>query len=131
MAEDGFEFIRSAAAGVTEVDFVMVTGVVESEHAVIIDCVLVHGGNSGGFVVVTTEVKALDNETFFVVEELDFGEILLLLMGGLLNSPIKIGASDKIRQADYGDKVHVGFAIIVKSGGGRCWACDCLCDGGR
>lgn len=61
MAEDGFELFRGTAARVAEVDFVVVAGILDVESAVVFEGILIHGGNSGRFVVVAAEVKTLDD----------------------------------------------------------------------
>lgn len=42
---------------------------------------------------------------------------MLFLLGGFLNRPVKIGARDEIWQANHGDKVHIGFAVVIESYG--------------
>lgn len=114
MTEDGFEFLWGAAARIAEIDFVMIAGIFDVESAVVVGDELVHGRDSCWLVVITAEVKTLNDQAFVISQKLNFGKILFLLLRGFFNSPVKIGARDKIGQANGGNKVHVGFTTIVE-----------------
>lgn len=74
-----------------------------------------HGLDSGGLIVVATNVHALHAQSFLYREVLSHRAVNFLFLRRFLNRPVEILTRDKIRQPDNGNPVEGLFVGIVSA----------------
>lgn len=71
--------------------------------------ILMHERYGSGFLIVGSDMHALDALSLIVCQELDLGKIGLLFLRRLLDGPFKVSLCHKIRKAN--GHIHLKFSL--------------------
>ena len=75
-----------------------------------------HLQERGGFIVVTSDVHALDAESFIISKKLSAGKVCLFFRLSFPHCPVKLFFCYKFRETDHGDPPEAVLVSVVDPG---------------
>ena len=113
MAYNGFKLFRRSPPRVAQVDLMVQAFPGEIRLVSAFGEKIIHLSEGGGFLIVVSDMHALDTETFMICKKLCAGKISLLFLPCLSYCPVKFLLCYKFRQPYHRDPPEVFLVRVV------------------